>query len=223
MTRKTLLVFLSFLLATGINARSVGLFGHDKLDVSDTVRFAVNPFTGAIDELTVEGDKHHMNWIVKTDGSQYPWITERYSWGLGYFTQVKGHESLKKEWMRPLVVEDEGKKVLYKEGDVLIRAERSMDGGDLIEEYTFTNKGGERIWLYDIAISPISYTYLSDETSTPPLSNILSRKSAFPPCENNRHFRRYDSPGFRRMSGRFMANIPRMCELLVFLPRPHIS
>ena len=65
MTRKTLLVFLSFLLATGINARSVGLFGHDKLDVSDTVRFAVNPFTGAIDELTVEGDKHHMNWIVK--------------------------------------------------------------------------------------------------------------------------------------------------------------
>ena len=47
MTRKTLLVFLSFLLATGINARSVGLFGHDKLDVSDTVRFAVNPFTGA--------------------------------------------------------------------------------------------------------------------------------------------------------------------------------
>lgn len=38
MTRKTLLVFLSFLLATGINARSVGLFGHDKLDVSDTVR-----------------------------------------------------------------------------------------------------------------------------------------------------------------------------------------
>ena len=45
MTRKTLLVFLSFLLATGINARSVGLFGHDKLDVSDTVRFAVNPFT----------------------------------------------------------------------------------------------------------------------------------------------------------------------------------
>ena len=152
MTRKTLLVFLSFLLATGINARSVGLFGHDKLDVSDTVRFAVNPFTGAIDELTVEGDKHHMNWIVKTDGSQYPWITERYSWGLGYFTQVKGHESLKKEWMRPLVVEDEGKKVLYKEGDVLIRAERSMDGGDLIEEYTFTNKGGERIWLYDIGI-----------------------------------------------------------------------
>lgn len=153
MTRKTLLVFLSFLLATGINARSVGLFGHDKLDVSDTVRFAVNPFTGAIDELTVEGDKHHMNWIVKTDGSQYPWITERYSWGLGYFTQVKGHESLKKEWMRPLVVEDEGKKVLYKEGDVLIRAERSMDGGDLIEEYTFTNKGGERIWLYDIGIT----------------------------------------------------------------------
>ena len=113
MTRKTLLVFLSFLLATGINARSVGLFGHDKLDVSDTVRFAVNPFTGAIDELTVEGDKHHMNWIVKTDGSQYPWITERYSWGLGYFTQVKGHESLKKEWMRPLVVEDDGKKGLY--------------------------------------------------------------------------------------------------------------
>ena len=165
MTRKTLLVFLSFLLATGINARSVGLFGHDKLDVSDTVRFAVNPFTGAIDELTVEGDKHHMNWIVKTDGSQYPWITERYSWGLGYFTQVKGHESLKKEWMRPLVVEDEGKKVLYKEGDVLIRAERSMDGGDLIEEYTFTNKGGERIWLYDIGIyTPFNDNYPNSQT-----------------------------------------------------------
>lgn len=60
MTRKHCWYF-SFLLAT-VTARSVGLFGHYQLDVSDTVRFAVNPFTGAIDELTVEGDKHHMNF-----------------------------------------------------------------------------------------------------------------------------------------------------------------
>lgn len=50
------------------------------------------------------------------------------------------------------VVEDEGKKVFYKEGDVFICVECSMDGGDLIEEYIFMNKGGEWIWLYDIGI-----------------------------------------------------------------------
>ena len=46
MTRKTLLVFLSFLLATGINARSVGLFGHDKLDANNSQLYTTSTLTG---------------------------------------------------------------------------------------------------------------------------------------------------------------------------------
>lgn len=129
------------------------------------VRFTVHPRTGAIDALTLEGDHHQMNWIMQCDGSQYPWISERHGWGLGYFTQVVGDMSLKKEWMHPLEIRDDGKTVFYKEGDVGIKVERCMNEGDLVEVYTWTNEGKERIWLHDVGVyAPFNDNYPNTQT-----------------------------------------------------------
>ena len=38
------------------------------------VEIRINPSTGAISELTLKGDNCSMNWVVKTDGTQYPWV-----------------------------------------------------------------------------------------------------------------------------------------------------
>ena len=45
------------------------------------INFQTNPYTGAISTLTIDGDSHSMNWVLKTDGSQYQWIKEKYGWG----------------------------------------------------------------------------------------------------------------------------------------------
>lgn len=60
------------------------------------VKVTLHTATGAVEQLTLSGDEQQMEWLVKTDGTQYPWVKENLAWGLGYFTIVKGHESVKK-------------------------------------------------------------------------------------------------------------------------------
>ena len=36
------------------------------------VNFTVNSKTGAIQSMNIDNDKQNMNWLIATDGSQYP-------------------------------------------------------------------------------------------------------------------------------------------------------
>ena len=140
-------IFVCLLIA--VNCLSAGNF---------PVEIRINPSTGAISELTLKGDNRSMNWVVKTDGTQYPWVKDNYGWGLGYFTAVKGKETVKREWRVPVEISPDGMKVLYREGDIRILVEREIKQGDLVEEYFFTNEGEEPVSLYDVAI----YTPFND-------------------------------------------------------------
>lgn len=62
------------------------------------VNFTVNSKTGAIQSMNIDNDKQNMNWLIATDGSQYPWIKENYGWGLGYFTEVRRNQKNKLFW-----------------------------------------------------------------------------------------------------------------------------
>lgn len=99
-----------------------------------------------------------MEWLVKTDGTQYPWVKENLAWGLGYFTLTKGHESIKKEWQTPVEISSDGRQVTYREGDIQVQVVRTFKDGDLMEKYIFTNYGKEPVSLYDMGI----YTPLND-------------------------------------------------------------
>ncbi len=140
-------IFVCLLIA--VNCLSAGNF---------PVEMRINPSTGAISELTLKGDNRSMNWVVKTDGTQYPWVKDNYGWGLGYFTVVKGRETVKREWRIPVEISPDGMKVLYREGDIRILIKREIKQGDLVEEYSFTNEGEEPVSLYDVAI----YTPFND-------------------------------------------------------------
>ena len=122
------------------------------------VELKVNPSTGAISELKIKGDERDMNWLVKVDGTQYAWVKENYGWGLGYFTITKGRESIKREWKTPVNISADGMNVMYRENDICVQVRRKLVQGDLIEGYTFTNKGTEPVSLYDIGI----YTPFND-------------------------------------------------------------
>lgn len=134
-------IFVCLLIA--VNCLSAGNF---------PVEMRIDPSTGAISELTLKGDNRSMNWVVKTDGTQYPWVKDNYGWGLGYFTVVKGRETVKREWRVPVEISPDGMKVLYREGDICILIKREIKQGDLVEEYSFTNEGEEPVSLYDVAI-----------------------------------------------------------------------
>ena len=140
-------IFVCLLIA--VNCLSAGNF---------PVEMRIDPSTGAISELTLKGDNRSMNWVVKTDGTQYPWVKDNYGWGLGYFTVVKGRETVKREWRVPVEISPDGMKVLYREGDIRILVKREIKQGDLVEEYSFTNEGEEPVSLYDVAI----YTPFND-------------------------------------------------------------
>ena len=129
------------------------------------VTFTVNSKTGAIQSMNIDNDKQNMNWLIATDGSQYPWIKENYGWGLGYFTEVRRNQKNKLFWNLPASIKQDGREVTYRVGDICILVERSMRGEDLIEEYTFQNDGTEEILFSDIGIyTPFKDNYPGAQT-----------------------------------------------------------
>ncbi|MDR1716229.1 MAG: six-hairpin glycosidase [Prevotella sp.] len=139
--------------------------------LSQQIEYGINPKSGAINRLSVKNDMRSMNWIIETDGSQYPWVTEKYGWGLGYFTQVQHNEQKVVEWKEPVSVADAGKQVTYKAGDIQIDVKRIFSENDLIETYTFTNKSKGDVSLSDIGI----YTPFSD--NYPSAKECLARRT----------------------------------------------
>lgn len=121
-------------------------------------KLKISPVTGAVSELRISSDPLEMNWFVMTDGQQYSWINDNYGWGLGYFTQCKGHESIVKEWRIPVETNLDGTEVVYREGDIRIKIHRISTEEGLQERYSFTNEAQTSVSLYDIGI----YTPFND-------------------------------------------------------------
>ena len=114
-----------------------------------------------------------MDWLLKTDGTQYPWVKENVAWGLGYFTLTRGHESVKKEWSRPVEINHEGTEVVYREGCVSIRVSRIFTDEGLTEIYVLSNEGKEPISLYDIGIyTPFNDNYPGAEECIRARTNV---------------------------------------------------
>lgn len=80
----------------------------------------VNYNEGAI---TIEGDT--MLWTLKTDGTQYPWVTSRYQWGKSYYEA---------------------------DGEIAVNTERRQDDSDIIETYCFTNTSRHKVTLKNIGM-----------------------------------------------------------------------
>lgn len=101
-----------------------------------------------------------MNWVVAPDGKQYEWINSKYGWGLGFFTLNGKQYSWQKPIDKPVVdAKNQSMSIVYKAGDIQIRVMRRLVGGELFEEYTFTNKGKTAAHLIDWGI----YTPVRDK------------------------------------------------------------
>ena len=121
------------------------------LALAGQIWFQVNSLNGSVAGLGIS--ERPFPWIVRTDGSQYPWVGEKYGWGLGS-TDIDGNAY---QW------EYDGQK--YHAGSIEISVERHLDGPDLVESYTFTNRGKRRAKLCNTGIyTPFNDNYPSADT-----------------------------------------------------------
>ena len=81
------------------------------------ITFKADSQTGALSGLYLTSDTS-MNWILRTDGTQYEWVDSRYGWGLGHL-RINGTEY---SWNIPTKKHDTSHHmtVKYQTGDIEI-------------------------------------------------------------------------------------------------------
>ena len=127
--------------------------------MAQKVVYQTDAETGAISNISIEKEINRMNWILKTDNSQYPWIGRQYGWGLGFF-YLNG---AMQRWEKPASVN--GNTTMYVVGNVQVSVKRYYSGNDLVEEYAFKNTGNKVIELVDVGINtPFNDNYPDAET-----------------------------------------------------------
>lgn len=110
------------------------------------ITYQTDPTTGAIARLGLNNDPNQMNWVLAPDGTQYPWVTAKHGWGLGYMT-VNGQ---KLSWQKPVSIGDD--KLVYRMGDITLTVTRQLSDGKLRETYAFRNTGKTDARITDWAI-----------------------------------------------------------------------
>lgn len=130
--------------------------------MAQKVSYTVDRTTGGLSAITIDGYKNAMNWILQPDGCQYEWVDSSYCWGLGCFTIDDGRRSKKVEWNKPYKLTDGGGSVDYLADGIEVSVRRSYEDNVLVEDYTFTNKGGQTAYLSDVGIyTPFNDNYPS--------------------------------------------------------------
>lgn len=133
-----------------------GALLHSAAAFAQQVRFALNPRTGAVDSLSVDGDGA-MKWLMRTDGSQYAWVAEKYGWGLGRFTEIRDGVPAFRIW-KESAGQPADSLTRYRSGEVEIAVRRRLEDGGMTESYTFTNMGRTDVTLAETGI----YTPFND-------------------------------------------------------------
>ena len=129
---------------------------------------SIDKTTGAVSQINIEGDKHAMNWLCMTDGSQYAWCNEKYQWGLGYFSSDGKNYS----WQRAESISDDG--CVYRtECGIEVDVKRIASDGNITESYTFVNTTNHILTLDTIGIYlPMNDNYAGSEECIPRRCNV---------------------------------------------------
>lgn len=142
-------------------ATAILLSGPTPLHAADgDILFTPDPLTGAVRQIRIEGDPQGMEWLVRTDGSQYAWVGPEWQWGLGAVTVTAGAQSQTYRWTRADSAATDGLTSFYRLGPVVLRVERQLRDGDLVERYTFRNESKQSVELRDAGIClPLNDNY----------------------------------------------------------------
>lgn len=114
------------------------------------IKYQLHPKTKAIQRIDIQNAAHDMEWLLDTSGKQYQWVTDKYSWGLGYFSQKSNGKTKNIAWKYPSSIDNDI--IIYKAGCVEIQVQRHLEQLDLVETYTFKNITDSDLKLSNIGI-----------------------------------------------------------------------
>lgn len=144
---------------TGILLSVLSLFqiGEAKLIIEQNER------TGGLNRLTLTDGQQHLDFILRTDAAQYPWIGAQYGWGLGQFRLESGGKGTLYQWKEP--VRTGNGFVVYESGPIEITVTRSLEQDELTECYSLKNKSEQSVELHELGINtPFNDNYPDAET-----------------------------------------------------------
>ncbi len=156
MIRRSLFVLLS----TFVSAA----FAQNLKLTSPSLAIDINSKTGGIQSIINRQDKYQMNWILKSDSTQYPWQTSKLAWGLG-FTVVNGDTV---RWNKPvsMVSKNNQSTIRYRSKYFDLVVERQLNAdGQFTESYQFINTTSKSITLTGSGIfTPFNDNYPDSKT-----------------------------------------------------------
>lgn len=122
------------------------LLAFAPLCLAQKVNYTLDPATGGISRLWIDGERSSMNWIC-----------DNCRWGLGFCGNS--------QWNTPAAISEDGSRITYNLGDVILSVDRRHNGKDLLEKYSFTNISGSELQLDSIGIyTPFNDNYPNTET-----------------------------------------------------------
>lgn len=122
-----------------------------------------NAASGAVDKLEIACDGQPVNFLLRTDTTQYPWIDAQYGWGLGQFRLADRGDAPLYRWNKAEQMDEN--RVIYEAGPVEITVTRTMQPGYFTERYTFKNTSEQPVSLHELGINvPLNDNYPDAET-----------------------------------------------------------
>lgn len=130
-------------------------------------KIEIDKITGGIYQIQNTNDTTKMNWILSSDGRQYPWQTPDFAWGLGFVNVVIGNEAKVYNW-KDLTASHHGNKESvyeYQLADIKVSVTRTYDvNGYFVESYSFINTSKTTVKLNGIGIyTPMNDNYVNAE------------------------------------------------------------
>jgi hypothetical protein len=162
--RKTIKTLRLFIFAFILLRLSSPLVAKDYQLTSPTLSIQIDSATGGIQSIVNKRDKYQMNWILKSDSTQYPWQTQNLAWGLG-FGLVNGDTVC---WNKPFSQEISDKQASFtyrtKYFELTVTHTLNNDG-TLSESFQFTNTTQKPIAISEVGIyTPINDNYPDSKT-----------------------------------------------------------
>jgi hypothetical protein len=141
----------------GVCCLTISVFAQTGEMRSGDLVIQIDPKTGGLQSIVNTKDNFSMNWLVASDGSQYPWQTSQLAWGLG-FCKVDG-QTVKWNSCSSMEFKDNSSVCVYqtKLFDLSVSRKITIDG-DFSETYSFTNTKSTPITLSEMGI----YTPFND-------------------------------------------------------------
>jgi hypothetical protein len=126
---------------------------------SGKLQVQIDSASGGIHQILIKDDIHRMNWIMTSDGKQYPWQTADFGWGMG--SCVVNGDSVK--WNKPYKSSAKNHQINYwydlKKIQLMI-SRKSDRENRMTESFHFINKSDEAVSISEIGIcTPFNDNY----------------------------------------------------------------